>query len=222
MAWITRLIWRALKIGIVLGLVACSQDEPASKQFSQPQAVEPGASPGATPTSRPAASDVPVTIDDTSAATPERGVVASEEPAASTTDDESEPPTHDNAPQQHIVKGVVTQWAPMVLFVKPGDQLVFRQMTGHDSETIEGMIPEGAETWKSKLGQEGFAVSPSVPGIYMYKCNPHVGLGMIGAIAVGDPPYANLDAIEAHPQNKGMIGRAIRKLKQALASHDGA
>ena len=137
-------------------------------------------------------------------------------------DAETEEIQTSSKPQQFIVKGVVTQWAPMVLFVKPGDQIVFRQMAGHDSETIEGMIPEGAETWKSKLGQEGFAVSPSVPGIYMYKCNPHVSLGMIGAIAVGNPPYANLDAIEAHPQNKGMIGRAIRKLKQALASHDGA
>jgi pseudoazurin len=144
------------------------------------------------------------------------------EPVVAEPTPETADPMPAAAPTQHIVKGVVTQWAPLVLFVKPGDQIVFRQMAGHDSETIEGMIPEGAATWKSKLGQEGFAVSPDVPGIYMYKCNPHVSLGMIGAIAVGDPPYANLDAIEAHPQNKGMIGRAIRKLKQALESHDGA
>lgn len=134
----------------------------------------------------------------------------------------AEPATSSLAPTQHIVKGVVTQWAPLVLFVKPGDQIVFRQMVGHDSETIEGMIPEGAKTWKSQMGAEGFAVSPDVPGIYMYKCNPHVSLGMIGAIVVGDPPYANLAAIEAHPQNKGMIGRAIRKLKQALDSREGS
>jgi pseudoazurin len=118
--------------------------------------------------------------------------------------------------RQHIIKGVVTQWDPMVLFVQPGDQIVFKQMTGHDSASLEGMIPEGADTWHSKLGEEGFAITLDVAGVYMYVCTPHISLGMIGAIVVGDTPPHNLAAIEAHPQNKGMIGRAVRKLKQAL------
>ena len=122
-----------------------------------------------------------------------------------------------DGPRQHIIQGVVTQWRPMVLFVEPGDQIVFRQMAGHDTQSIDGMIPEGAEPWTSKLGEEGYAISLDVPGVYIYKCNPHVSLGMIGAIVVGDRAPHNLEQIEAHPQNKGMIGRAIRKLKQALA-----
>lgn len=208
---------------VAFALTACSNDDAPGSADPKPSAEMPQAvtseddsgmhampqSPA--PAVAPAPNAEPAPVPD---AAPE-AVVA--EPAPETAD-----PMPAAAPTQHIVKGVVTQWAPLVLFVKPGDQIVFRQMAGHDSETIEGMIPEGAATWKSKLGQEGFAVSPDVPGIYMYKCNPHVSLGMIGAIAVGDPPYANLDAIEAHPQNKGMIGRAIRKLKQALESHDGA
>lgn len=171
-------------------------------------------SPNPAPASAPAQQPIPSAAPQVEAESTPEPVVAEAEP-------DTTEATPGSAPTQHIVKGVVTQWAPLVLFVKPGDQIVFRQMLGHDTETIDGMIPEGAKTWKSKLGAEGFAVSPKVPGIYMYKCNPHVSLGMIGAIAVGDPPYANLAAIEAHPQNKGMIGRAIRKLKQALASQDG-
>lgn len=204
-------------------LTACSGDDAPGGDAAKPP-VESATVTQQTGSATPATPGV--------AETPRAESTAPEAPAAPVAEPQptnAEQPTTDvaeaapaPAPTQHIVKGVVTQWAPLVLFVNPGDQIVFRQMVGHDSETIDGMIPEGAKTWKSKMGAEGFAVSPDVPGIYMYKCNPHVSLGMIGAIAVGDPPYANLDAIEAHPLNKGMIGRAIRKLKQALESHDGA
>ncbi len=34
----------------------------------------------------------------------------------------------------------------------------------------------------------------SKPGVYMYQCAPHVGMGMIGAIVVGEP--ANLEAVK--------------------------
>ena len=125
------------------------------------------------------------------------------------------------APQQHIVKGVVTQWQPMVLFVQPGDRVIFRQMIGHDTQTIDGMFPTSGTAWQSKLGEEGFSVVLEEPGVYMYKCTPHVSLGMIGAIVVGDLPPANLQQLEDHPQNKGMFARAIRKLKLALESQAG-
>lgn len=121
-------------------------------------------------------------------------------------------------PTQHVVQGVVTQWRPMILFVEPGDQVVFRQMSGHDSESMEGLVPEGAKHWKSQLGEEGFSIAPEVPGAYIYKCNPHVSTGMVGAIVVGEVPPANLATLQASPLNKGMIGRAIRKLTQAIDS----
>lgn len=210
----------------LFALTACSSDDKPQAGDTKSSAAAPvttsqgdsGMRPpeSATSTVTTAPAEEPAPLPD---AAPEPVPVP--EPMVAKPEPDTTEPTPSAAPTQHIVKGVVTQWAPLVLFVKPGDQVVFRQMAGHDSETLEGMIPEGAETWKSKLGEEGFAVSPDVPGIYMYKCNPHVSLGMIGAIAVGEPPYANLAAIEAHPQNKGMIGRAIRKLKQALASREG-
>ena len=123
--------------------------------------------------------------------------------------------------EQRIVQGVVTQWKPLVLFAQPGDTVRFTGMTGHDTETIDGMIPEGAETWKSKLGEEGFSVTLNQEGMYVYKCNPHMSTGMVGVIIVGDSrPPANLAAIEESLPDvkigRNMVNRALKKAKKAL------
>ena len=118
------------------------------------------------------------------------------------------------------IKGLATAWDPLVLFIQPGDMVQFTNMIGHDTETYEGMIPEGAKPWKSQLGEEGFAVTLDVEGAYIYKCNPHVSLGMIGAIVVGPITPANLEAIEKALPNvkiaRNMVQRAIRKMKKAI------
>ena len=93
---------------------------------------------------------------------------------------------------EHIVQAVVTQWRPMVTFAKPGDTIRFTGMAGHDTQTIEGMIPEGATTWQSKLGEEGFVATVDEEGAWIFKCNPHMTTGMVGVVVVGDArPPAN-------------------------------
>jgi len=116
------------------------------------------------------------------------------------------------------VKAVVTKFEPTVVFIKPGDSVKFTNMAGHDTASIEGMIPEGAQPWKSAMSEE-ITVTLDKEGAYVYKCTPHVGNGMLGAIVVGEGPPANLDAIKAHPENKGMIGRTIRQLEKELEAH---
>ena len=123
--------------------------------------------------------------------------------------------------EEHIVNGVVTQWNPLVTFAQPGDTVKFMNMIGHDTVAMEGMIPEGAEGWKSKLGQEGFAITVEKEGAYIYKCNPHISTGMVGAIVVGDAnPPANLAQLEENLANikiaRNMVNRAIKKMKKAL------
>ncbi|MEM7543366.1 MAG: plastocyanin/azurin family copper-binding protein [Pseudomonadota bacterium] len=123
--------------------------------------------------------------------------------------------------EEHQVQAVVTQWKPLVLFAKPGDTVKFMTMAGHDTEAIEGMIPEGAEGWKSTMGQEGFSITVEKEGAYIYKCNPHITTGMVGAIVVGDAnPPANLADLEANIGNVkvggNMVKRTIRKMKKAL------
>lgn len=85
------------------------------------------------------------------------------------------------------VKAVVTKFEPTVLFIKPGDSVKFTNMAGHDTVAIEGMIPDGAEPWKSAMNEE-FSVTLDKEGAYVYKCTPHVGNGMMGAIVVGELP----------------------------------
>ncbi|MEM6461014.1 MAG: pseudoazurin [Pseudomonadota bacterium] len=87
---------------------------------------------------------------------------------------------------------------PLVLSIEPGDTVVFLPTDkGHNSESIKGMIPEGAEPWKSRINKEE-AVTFTQPGIYGYRCAPHAALGMVGLIIVrGDGMTDNLEAAKA-------------------------
>ena len=123
--------------------------------------------------------------------------------------------------EQLKVKAVITQWQPLVLFAQPGDTVTFTNMAGHDTTSLEGMIPEGAKGWHSKMGEEAFTITVEKEGAYIYKCTPHISAGMVGAIIVGDGDPANLESIEASLPDvsvgRNMVNRTIRKMKQALA-----
>ena len=122
--------------------------------------------------------------------------------------------------EEHIIKGVVTNWVPLVTYAKPGDSIKFMQMAGHDTETVDGMIPEGAQKWKAKMGQEGFSVKLDKEGAYIFKCNPHMTTGMVGAVVVGDGAPGNLAALDKSVNDvkfgKNMVARTIKKMKQEL------
>lgn len=113
------------------------------------------------------------------------------------------------------VKAAATKFEPAVVFVKAGDTVKWSNMAAHDTVSLAGMIPDGAQAWQSKMGED-FSVTLDAPGAYIYKCSPHVSLGMVGAIVVGEGKPANLAAVKSSPENKGMIGRAIRELDKAL------
>jgi len=86
---------------------------------------------------------------------------------------------------------------PAGLKIAPGDTVTFVPTDkGHNAEVIKGMIPEGAAEFKGKMNEQ-IKVTFDVPGLYGIKCAPHVGMGMVAAILVGDAPAANLDAFNA-------------------------
>ncbi len=122
--------------------------------------------------------------------------------------------------EEHVIKGVITNWVPLVTYAKPGDTLKFMQMAGHDTETVDGMLPDGAVKWKSKMGEEGFSVKLDKEGAYIFKCNPHMTTGMVGAVVVGDSAPANLAALDKSLNDvklgKNMVARTIKKMKQEL------
>jgi len=122
--------------------------------------------------------------------------------------------------EEHVVKAVITNWEPMITYAKPGDTIKFVQMAGHDAASIDGMLPEGAAKWESKMGEEGFTVTVQKEGAYIYKCTPHMTTGMVAAIVVGDGAPSNLaaldTALETVPLGKNMVARTIKKMKADL------
>ena len=75
---------------------------------------------------------------------------------------------------------------PAYVAAQPGDTITFLPTDrGHNAETIEGMIPEGAEAFKSGMNEE-FSVTLDQEGLYGIKCTPHYAMGMIMLVQVGD------------------------------------
>ena len=96
---------------------------------------------------------------------------------------------------------------PALTKIAPGDTVTFIPTDkGHNAETIPGMLPEGGETFKGKIGQEVVATF-TVVGAYGVKCTPHLGMGMVALIVVGDVPPANLDAVKAVKLPKKALDR---------------
>ena len=98
---------------------------------------------------------------------------------------------------------------PALVKIAPGDTVTFVAADkGHNAEIISGMIPAGAAPFKGKMNQN-LTVKFIKTGVYGYKCLPHYGMGMVGAVIVGDPA-ANAAQAKAisHPG----------KAKQAFAS----
>jgi pseudoazurin len=76
---------------------------------------------------------------------------------------------------------------PMLTRVAAGDTVKFIPTDrGHNAETITDILPEGAEPFEGKIGQE-IDVTFTVPGVYGIKCLPHFAMGMVALVVVGDP-----------------------------------
>ena len=84
---------------------------------------------------------------------------------------------------------------PSALKIEPGDTVTFVPTDkAHNAETIPGLLPEGAAPFKGKMNEQ-IKVTFDKPGAYAIKCAPHVGMGMVAIIVVGDAP-SNLEAIK--------------------------
>ncbi len=113
--------------------------------------------------------------------------------------------------QVHVVTAEGLKFTPLVIQIAPGDTVAWENMSSHDSQAMEGLVPEGAEMWHSAMG-ENFQQTFTKEGIYVYKCTPHFGAGMGGVIIVGKP--VNLEAIKAATV-KGAAKRLVKKAIKA-------
>lgn len=84
---------------------------------------------------------------------------------------------------------------PGFLKVAVGDTVTFEPTDpGHNSESISGLVPEGAAGWKGGFGQKT-TVTIDKEGVYVYKCMPHAMMAMVGVIQAGNA--TNLDKVKA-------------------------
>ncbi|MBN9047228.1 MAG: pseudoazurin [Rhizobiales bacterium] len=77
---------------------------------------------------------------------------------------------------------------PDFVKLKPGDTIQFRAGNkSHNAASIPGMVPHGYAGFKGKIDEE-IAVTFDQPGFYGVKCSPHIGMGMVMVVRVGDTP----------------------------------
>lgn len=102
---------------------------------------------------------------------------------------------------------------PAFVKIAEGDTIRFvPEDKGHNAESIDGMLPEGAEPFKGKLGKE-VEVTFGAPGLYGIECKPHFAMGMVMTVAVGDVAAAPDDYLAGRIPPK-----AKKRFEQQLAN----
>ncbi|MFT3822017.1 MAG: pseudoazurin [Rubrivivax sp.] len=83
---------------------------------------------------------------------------------------------------------------PSYVRAEVGDTVVFTptDKAAHNSASL--LVPAGAKTWKGASDAE-VRVKLEKEGVYLYTCEPHKVMGMVGVIQAGKP--ANLAAAKA-------------------------
>ena len=85
-------------------------------------------------------------------------------------------------------------FSPDFVRIMPGDAINFvASDKGHQVHSVPGMIPEGAQPFDAKMSQD-IKVTFTVSGVYVIACGPHMIMGMIGVVLVGDP--INIDKLD--------------------------
>ncbi len=120
--------------------------------------------------------------------------------------------------KDHIVKMLnkgsagAMVFEPAVTKIAPGDTVTFVAADkGHNAESLMGMLPPGATPFKGKMSQN-LTVKFAKPGTYGFKCLPHYGMGMVGAVIVGNgAPNASQAKMSSNPPKAKQVFARILK-----------
>ncbi len=106
---------------------------------------------------------------------------------------------------EHVVKmlnsgdGGQMIFEPAVIKVSVGDTIHFKATDmSHNSASVQGMVPNGASAWAGSMNQD-ISVTLDTEGVYVYQCDPHAMMAMIGVIQVGDA--VNMNEIKQASEN---------------------
>jgi len=86
--------------------------------------------------------------------------------------------------------GDMLVYSPGFVKAEVNDTVVFTNISaGHNTHSL--LVPPGAQSWQSQFDKE-FRVKLEKEGVYLYGCDAHKRMGMVGVIQVGEA--VNLDA----------------------------
>ncbi|WP_296068701.1 pseudoazurin [uncultured Agrobacterium sp.] len=92
--------------------------------------------------------------------------------------------------------GQAMVFEPATVKAAVGDVITFVPVDkGHDAAAVKEMLPEGVADFKGKMN-EAVKVTVEKEGAYVVKCTPHLGMGMVALVVVGEGTPANLDAVK--------------------------
>jgi pseudoazurin len=106
---------------------------------------------------------------------------------------------------------------PSFLKVEKGDTVKFiKGDPSHNSASV--IVPAGAKPWKGKMDEE-IAVQFDQEGVYVYVCDPHKMMAMVGVIQVGKA--TNLDEAKKESEklaksfvmNKDRLAKSLGQVK---------
>ena len=114
----------------------------------------------------------------------------------------SEGPVHEVKMLNSGADGIMV-FEPAVIKISKGDTVNFVATDmSHNSASLDGMIPAGADSWNGALSQD-ISITFTEEVVYVYQCTPHAMMAMVGVIQVGDA--VNLDAVKAEASQKKSI-----------------
>ncbi len=119
---------------------------------------------------------------------------------------------------EHVIKmldtgedGNIMVFEPAFIKVNKGDTIKFVSTDiGHNN--ISRFIPEGAKNWKGEVSHD-VTVTVDQEGVYLYECDLHKFLGMVGVIQAGEASNLAEAKVAADKLTAGMAMGAERMNK---------
>jgi pseudoazurin len=119
---------------------------------------------------------------------------------------------------EHIIEmrnkdnaGNLMGFEPGFVKVEVGDTVKFVPTDkGHNAMSVSNVWPAGVPEVKGEFSRE-VVFKAEKEGLYVFKCLPHYGMGMVALVQVGKP--VNLDAVK----NFVATGKAKQRLEGELA-----
>ncbi len=112
--------------------------------------------------------------------------------------------------------GQVMVFDPPFIKANVGDTVTFLPTDMlHNSQSVPGLIPSSANSWNGAMNEK-ITVELNAEGVYVYQCTPHIALGMIGVIQVGEA--SNIDDIKNSASSlESMIVMNKERVQQYLS-----